>query len=162
MPDSEDISIPNAIKPPDISKLSSLLDDGVIELLGQQIRAEEQCKKAIEEYKKLKEEALKRDAQLDDLHRVFVRDNNIIELFGKIIVEQSQLLREIKKILENQRIEVTLLLAKDDNDSSKEQIRKQVIEQVLSKAPRNYGTNIGSINSGNDTEIIGGNKNGDR
>lgn len=158
MPESDDISIPNAIKPPDISKLSSLLDDGVVELLGQQIRAEEECRKALEEYKKIRDESIKRDTQLDDLHKIFVRNNNIIELFGNILLEQSQLFREIRKILENQRIEVMLLLAKDDDNDSKEKIRNKILEQVLSKAPRNYGTNIGSINSGNDTEVIGKNK----
>ena len=149
MNDNNDKSIPN-FPVPSIDKISSLLDEGAFELLTQLIKTQNDCKKAIEEYKKFREERKRNDGQTEDLHKTYIRDNDIVNLLD--ILEKHSVL-----IAENQRMLIAMITVQHaDNDKQAKSMNE--IMQVVLKQPDNLGTNIGSINSGNNTDITGNDK----
>ena len=143
----DDISIPNIIKPLNIPKFSSLLEEGTFELLAQLIKTEEECRKARDEYIKFRKEREYNDNQTDDLHKVYIRDNDVIR-FLELLEKQTVL------ILENQRLLIAMLTVRHGDSEKQDEVMIDIISQILNKPE----TNIGSVVSGHDTEIIGKNK----
>jgi len=150
MNNNNDQSIPNFPIAPSIDEMSGLLGEGAFELLTQLIKTQNDCNKAIEEYKKFREERKKNDGQTNDLHKTYIRDNDIVNLLN--ILEKHSVL-----IAENQRLLIAMITVQHA-DSDKQGKSMDEIMRVVLKPPDNLGTNIGSINSGTSTEITGKNK----
>ena len=146
MNDNNEQSIPN-FPVPSIDKISSLLDEGAFELLTQLIKAQNDCKKAIEEYKKFREERKRNDGQTEDLHKVYIRDNDVIR-FLELLEKQTAL------IAENQRLLIAMITVRHGDNENQDKVMVDIMNQILNKPE----TNISSIISGQNTDIIGKNK----